>query len=200
MNKRYLHHLWTRVRPFRTWYFLVAALLCATAGVVGLRQNYIHMTELRSAVYSADKSGDNVEQALQNLRAFVGAHMNTHLESSNGVYPPIQLKYTYERLVQAERDRVNATNSAVYTDAQHHCEQLYPKSFSGGPRVPCIEQYVKDHGTTVKIIPDALYKFSFVSPPWSPDMAGLGVVGAILFGILMAIRFVLGRWLRSATR
>lgn len=167
---------------------------------MALRQNYTHMTELRSAVYAADKNGGNVEQALQDLRAYVGTHMNTHLESNNGVYPPIQLKYTYERLLQAERDRVNANNSAVYTDAQHHCERLYPQSFSGGPRVPCIEQYVKDHGTSVRPIPDAQYKFSFISPSWSPDLAGWSMVAAIFFLVLTVIRFLLGRWLRVATR
>jgi hypothetical protein len=200
MNKRYLHHVWTKVRPFKTWYFFVAFVLCAGLAVVSLRQNYIRMTELRSAVYAADKSGGDVEKSLQELRAYVGAHMNTDLETSSGVYPPIQLKHTYERLLQAEKDRVNKTNAAVYTEAQEHCERQHPESFSGGPRVPCIAQYVKDHGASARSIPDAQYKFSFVSPRWSPDLAGWGLVAAGLLGMLTIVRFVLGRWLRRVTR
>lgn len=200
MNKRYLHHLWTLIRPVNTWYLLIASAICMTIGVVALRDNYATMTKLRDQVHAVDQTGGDVEQALQNLREHVGNHMNTSLESGSGVYPPIQLKFTYERLVTAERERVNAVNSQVYTDAQHHCERLYPSSFSGGPRVPCIEQYVKDHGTTAKQIPDAVYKFSFVSPRWSPDLAGWMLVFAALFFGLAVVRFILGRWLQHVTK
>src|SRR5215831_19929856 len=102
MDKRSLHHLWKRLRPLKTWYFLIACLACALVSVMALRSNYQHMTKLRAAVYQADAQNGNVEQALQNLRAYVSAHMNTNLYQGNGVYPPVQLKYTYERLQKAE--------------------------------------------------------------------------------------------------
>lgn len=200
MNKRYLHHLWTRIRPIKTGYLLAAFGLCAVVCVVALRQNYMGMTKLRSAVYQADKDGGDTEQALQNLRAYVGSHINTKLDTGNGVYPPVQLQYSYERLQQAERARVEAVNSQVYTDAQHHCEALYPDSFSGGPRVPCIQQYVKDHGASARVIPDAQYKFDFVSPRWSPDLAGWSLVLSASLLILAVLRFALGRWLYNLTR
>lgn len=200
MNKRYLHHVWTRIRPARTVYFLAAFAACAALSVVALRANYTKMTQLRSAVYQSDQSGGDVEKSLQALRAYVGAHMNTGLATSDGVYPPIQLKYTYARLQQAEQDRVNTVNSQVYTDAQHRCEALYPSSFSGGPRVPCIEQYVKDHGTSAHTIPDAMYKFDFSSPRWSPDLAGWMIVLSGIFLVLALLRFVAGWWLKRVTR
>lgn len=200
MNKSLLHYLWTRIRPVKTWYLFVAFLLCATVAVAALRSNYTEMTRLRDVVYQADKNGGNVEQALQNLRAYVNNHMNTDLDNGKGIYPPVQLQYTYERLVKAEKDRVNEATSRIYTDAQKHCEAQYPGSFSGGPRVPCIEQYVKAHGTTAHIIPDALYKFDFVSPKWSPDLAGWSVVLSLLFLVLTLLRFALGRWLQMVTR
>ena len=199
MDKKYLHHVWTRIRPVKAWYFLAAGLVLGAISVVGLRQNYVGMTRLRSDVFLADKNNGDVEGSLQKLRAYVGGHMNTNLESDNGVYPPIQLKYTYERLTAAEQKRVDDNNSKVYTDAQHHCEELYPSSFSGGPRVPCIEQYVKDHGTTAKKIPDALYKFSFVTPRWSPDLAGWSMVLAALCFLLAALRIVAGLLLKRFT-
>jgi hypothetical protein len=159
------------------------------------------MVELRNAVFAADKEGGNVEQALQELRAYVNSHMNTDLDTGKGVYPPIQLKYTYERLIKADQDRVNAANAAIYTDAQKHCEKLDPNSALGRSRIPCIQEYVKSHGSqTVRTIPDALYKFDFVSPKWSPDLAGWSLVlgGGVL--LLTVIRFILGRWLQAATK
>ncbi|HZM63886.1 MAG TPA: hypothetical protein VFB59_02010 [Candidatus Saccharimonadales bacterium] len=196
MDKKALHYFWLRIRPVHTFYFFVAFLVAASICVVALRGNYQKMVNLREAVYAADQAGVDVESALANLRAHVNGHMNTDLTGgTEGIYPPIHLKGTYERLVQAEQERVNTVNSKVYSDAQAHCEALYPTSFSGGPRVPCIEQYVKEHGTTKQEIPVALYKFDFASPTWSPDLAGwMLVTSALLLG-LAVIRFLAGRWL-----
>ncbi|MGH7158021.1 MAG: hypothetical protein ACREGD_03020 [Candidatus Saccharimonadales bacterium] len=199
MGSKTFHYLWRRVRPVKTLYLLAAFLVCAGLAVAALRQNYQTMVSLRQAVYAADESGQGVEQSLQKLRAHVNGHMNTDLTGgAEGIYPPIHLKATYERLVKAEQDRVNAANSKVYTDAQAHCEGLHPGSFSGGPRVPCIEQYVKDHGATPMTIPDALYKFDFASPKWSPDLAGWLLVASGLLLAATAARFLLGRFVSGA--
>jgi len=201
MYKKYLHHFWTRIRPIKTWYLLAACLLFAVIHVAALRGNYVRMNELRNTVYAADKSNGNIEQALQELRAYVGSHMNTNLDTGNGVYPPVQLKYTYERLVSAEAERVKAANSKIYTDAQKYCERLDPNSFYGRERVPCIQKYIKAQGTaTVKSIPDALYKFDFVSPRWSPDMAGWSLVLTLTLLVLGLTRFMLGYWLKSGSK
>lgn len=196
MDEKALHHFWRKIKPIKTWYLLLAFLVCAGLTAISLRQNYQTMVDLRVDVYAADQSGQDVEKALQDLRAHVNAHMNTSLTGgAEGIYPPIHLKYTYERLVQAEQERVNIVNSRVYTDAQAHCERLHPGSFSGGPRVPCIEQYVKDHGTTAQTIPDALYKFDFASPRWSADLAGWLLVFSGMLLVLTVARFFLGRLL-----
>lgn len=201
IDKRYLHHLWTRIRPVKTWYLLAAFLLTAVVCVFALRTNNTNMVALREAVYEADQNGGNVEAALQELRAYVASHMNTNLDAGRGVYPPIQLKHTYERLVQDEQQRVQAANARIYTDAQRHCETINSTSILGRDRLPCIEQYIKSQGVqTAKSVPDALYKFDFVSPRWSPDLAGWTLVLSVVLLVLALIRFALGRWLRSATK
>src|SRR3569623_2135985 len=106
--------------------------------------------------------------------------MNTYLATSAGLYPPNQLKYTYDRLVKAEGDRVTLANSQLYTQAQVYCQQQNSVDFSGRNRVPCITNYVNTHGIKTQAIPDALYKFDFVSPRWSPDLAGWSMVFTVL--------------------
>jgi hypothetical protein len=199
MDKKQLHHLWTRVRPIKPWHLLLAFLLCAALTAFALRQNNLHMSQLRQDLYTADQQNQDVEGALQKLRTYVYGHMNTSLARPDGVYPPIQLASTYQRLQQAEQDKLKTTNTQVYSDAQAYCEKLYPGSFSGGPRVPCIESYVTSHGVQLKTIPDALYKFDFISPTWSPDLAGWLVVLSTVLFVLLAVRFALGRWLHRAT-
>ena len=200
MNKRHLHHVWTRLRGIKPWYFLALAIISAVVCVFALRANNQHMIKLRDAVYSADKNDTDVQGALKRLQSYVTAHMNTNLSAGpNAVYPPVQLKYTYDRLVQAQSDQLAQTNTQLYTDAQHYCEQQDPTDFSGHNRVPCIEQYVAARtpdAVQLPAIPDGLYKFSFVTPTWSPDLAGWSLVVAALSGLLFIVTGAARLWFR----
>lgn len=201
MDKKYLHHLWTRLRPISPLYFLAACLLFGTVAVFALRANDLQMIELRDAVYQADKDNGDVEGALQKLREHVHGHMNTSLNKRNdGIYPPLQLQYTYQRLQAAEQQRLQESNSRLYTEAQEHCEQQNPQGFSGSGRIPCIEAYVSARGQAVQAIPDALYKFDFVSPRWSPDVAGWSILASGLAFVLFVLRLGLGAWLKRASK
>lgn len=200
MDKRYLHHVWTKLRWLKPWYFLVLAIIATAVCVFALRANNEHMVQLRNAVYQADKDNGDVAGALRDLQAYVTSHMNTDLSSgSNAVYPPIQLKYTYERLVQAQKDA--QTSSQLYTQAQHYCESRNSVDFSGRNRVPCIEQYVQSHGgAKPSTIPDALYKFDFVSPRWSTDLAGWSLLAAMLLWLSFAVSLLVRLWFKHNTK
>lgn len=204
MDKRYLHHLWTRVRWIKPWYFLILTLISGMICVFALRSNNQHMIRLRAAVYAADKNDTGVQKPLQALQAYVTTHMNTDLNAGNtSVYPPIQLKYTYDRLVKDQNRRLEQANAGLYSQAQAHCEALNSVDFSGHNRVPCIEQYVQQHGNDGRpapAIPDALYKFSFMSPAWSPDSAGWSMALAVLSGLLFVLTFAGRRWIRRQSR
>ncbi|HSD55557.1 MAG TPA: hypothetical protein VLA92_00210 [Candidatus Saccharimonadales bacterium] len=194
MDKLELQYIWRRIKPIKPWYLLVAFLLTAFVAVVALRNNNLGMVKLRDAVYKADETNGDVQGALKNLQSYVYSHMNTELSTSDGVYPPIQLKYTYQRLQQAEADRINNQSDSTYADAQVHCEQQLPTGFSGRTRVQCIEEYVSSHGSTdtAKKIPDAMYKFNFASPSWSPDVAGFAVAISVILLSLLVLRIAAG--------
>jgi len=198
MNKRHLHHIWTGLRLIKPRYIFTLTVICAAVCVFALRTNNEHMIKLRDAVYAADKAGTDVQTPLRHLQAYVTSHMNTNLSSGpNSVYPPIQIKYTYDRLVQAQSDQLAATNSQLSSESQAYCENLAHTDFSGHTRVPCIEQYVESHSTiNLPQIPDALYKFSFISPAWSPDLAGWSLLVTILSGMLFAASLVVHWWFR----
>lgn len=195
--------MWTQVRRIKPWYFLIITVLFAGLSVYELRQNNLNMVSLRAAVYAADKNNGNVNGALKNLQAYVTSHMNTDLSSGpNGAYPPIQLQYTYERLQQAQaQQQLSQTqaNTTLYTQAQTYCQQQDSTDFSGHNRVPCIIQYVQSHGIsnfTVQTIPPSLYEFDFVSPSWSPDLAGWSLVATSLSFILFIATWQTDRWFK----
>jgi hypothetical protein len=198
MNKRHLHHIWTKIRFIRPWIIFVIALISALICAFALKANNQHMVDLRNAVYSADQKNGDVQKSLANLQQYVTSHMNTKMDSGpSPVYPPIQLKFTYERLIQSRADQIAKNNTQTYTEAQKYCEQQNATDFSGRNRVPCIEAYVQKQGIKLAPISDALYKFDFVSPSWSPDFAGWSMVTTILGLLLFVVLFAIKRISRS---
>lgn len=198
MNKRRLHHFWRWFRIIKPRYLLAAALVCGVVCVVSLRNNNQHMAALRENVYTTDKDDGDVQGALNDLQAYVTAHMNTSLSTGNtSVYPPIQLQYTYQRLLQQQGDQLQAANGDLYTRAQTYCQQQDSVDFSGHNRVPCIEQYVEDHGVKVPAIPASLYEFDFIAPRWSPDLAGWSLLAAIVLLVLTVVKFLVDRHFRK---
>ncbi len=198
VNRRHLRYVHRRLEPISPWFFLALAVVFAVISVGALRQNNIRMLELREAVYVADKEEGDTELALRELREYVHGHMNTDLTAnSNGIYPPIQLKYRYERLVAAEKTRVSKANQAIYTNAQAFCERRFPAGLSGSGRIPCIQEYVSRNGVKEQTIPDVLYKFDFVSPRWSADLAGWSLVATGFFALLFVFRWGSEWWMRS---
>jgi hypothetical protein len=165
-------------------FFIISALVC----IFALRQNNQNMIKLRNAVYSADQKGVDVNGPLSALRDYVYAHMNTNLSAgANSVYPPIQLKYTYQRLQDASNQQTTQANSQVYTDAQHYCEQQNPVSFSGRTRVGCVEAYVEQHQEKNTPISPSLYEFDFISPVWSPDLAGYSLIVSLVSFVVLIL-------------
>lgn len=179
------------------WVFFALALTFGVIAVFSLRANNLHAIALRNEVLLVDKNNGDVEAALQKLRVYVYSHMDTDLSSGSSVYPPVQLKFRYDRLVAAEKERVQAEMAKVYTDAQKLCEQQNSTDFSGRNRVPCIEQYVTNHTITERPIADDVYKFAFASPDWSPDLAGLSLLAAGTFAVMGSLLLVVKLWLHG---
>lgn len=197
MDKRHAHHVFRQLQGVRTGYFVVAIVIVGAVFVYAYRQNNVEALRLRDTVLEADKQNGDVEGALKTLRLYTYGHMNANLSGgATNIYPPIQLKYRYDRLVQAEKDRVTAVNARLYTEAQNYCEQQVTSRVTIN-RVPCIQDYLTTHGAVIeKAIPDALYKFDFASPVWSPDLAGWSLVVLLCLLLALIARIAAEMWLR----
>ena len=201
MDKSFFRHFSRILRHTNTVIPLVIAIVFGIICVFSLRANNLKALELRDNVIAVDKANGDIENALRELRTFIYGHMNTSLSSGqNAIKPPIQLKYRYERLLQAEQERVSKDNSQIYTDAQVECERQFPVGLSGSGRIPCIKNYIDSKGVAQKSIPEALYKFDFVSPGWSPDLAGWSLVIASVSLAFFVIRLILDRWVKAELR
>ncbi len=173
------------------------ALFFGVVSIISLRSNNLGAVRMRDKVLQTDKDNGDVEAALRELRTYVYSHMNTDLSSGTNVYPPVQLKYRYARLVEAEKQRVQTEMAKVYTDAQRLCEQQNTTDFSGRNRVPCIESYVTNHTIVEQPIGDDVYKFDFASPAFSFDTAGISLLLSGFFAALAAANFLTHKWLKG---
>jgi hypothetical protein len=195
MLKKYGRRFWKSFRAIKPIFILILFIISCGLTIYALRANNLTMASLRSALYQADKNDTNISQKLDALQAYVTTHMNTDLSTGpNAAYPPIQLKYTYQRLNNAEQQQISAVNAKLYTEAEAYCQQQNPISFSGRTRVPCVEQYVQQNGAKAQPIPTALYEFDFVSPAWSPDLAGWSLVTSIILFMLFIASLVARHW------
>ncbi len=183
------------------WLFLGLGLLFGMIAVTSLRANNQRMIELRTAVFEADEQNGDIEGSLKALREYVHAHMNTNLSAGNNpVKPPIQLKHHYERLLEAEQARVGAANEKLLNDAQNYCEELFPGGVGDDGRVPCVQEFLEIRGAQLRDIPKEAYMFDFVSPVWSPDLAGWSLVASVVFLLLGGVHFASERLIRHQLR
>lgn len=162
---------------------LAVAIISSVIAVVALRDNYSTMVDLREKVIQADQQNGDVEAALQELRRHVYGHMNTDLTSGpNPITPPIQLKARYDRLMTTEKERVKAANADIARQAEIICARQFPAGGINSSRVACITDYMAANAVNENAVAEDLYKFDFVSPRWSPDVAGISlVVAAVSF-------------------
>lgn len=195
MHNKKRYYLLKRVREVSKYYFLSAGIILGLLGIYSLRQNNLQMIRLLNTLIAADKEDGDTVTALNNLRTYIYGHMNTDPASStNAIRPPIQLKYTYDRLVAIEQKKADQANVGVYAGAQAVCEQRAAAGDSGAG-FSCVANYVTENGVKPKPVPDSLYKFDFLSPVWTFDMAGISLVLSALFMIMFIIRLALEKWL-----
>jgi hypothetical protein len=163
-----------------------------------LRINNLGMVDHRDAVLQADKSGDKkeIKESLLNLQRYVSSHMNTSLES--GVY----LEHSYARdKAEALKKASDATNptSKVYQQAGRECQSR----FVGGVEsfrndyVQCVLERVSalspagDAAQDLQLPKADLYRYDYLSPLWTPDIAGFSVLITLAIAVIIVIKLLL---------
>lgn len=163
----------------KIWQLLLATVLFASLSAATLRHNNLRMTELREAVITADKSGEGVSEALEELNSYIFKHMNTQ------VVRPIELVNTYNRQAQAVIQAAQqGSGRDIYAEGTAACER---RGIPLSSIAKCIAEYGAQNAPSVvqqKItLPDKnLFIYSFTSPAWTPDLAGLLV---LITGVLL---------------
>lgn len=162
-------------------YLFIIAMVWAGLAILGLRLNASRSLELNNHILSQDLKGASVSNDIAKLRQFVFSHMNSSAR--------FELSGAYERS-QANAQAVPVTGK-VYSQAQAYCDR---QGVSSVDQAVCVQGYLSDRlgdgATPAKAPQRSQYTYAFAAPTWSPDLAGWGILGALLFLVLSLIRYV----------
>lgn len=203
IDRKSLAHLYRWIRQVKTWQLIVILALIAVISASLLRMNSLHMDTLRNAVETADKSGDTskIQHALVDLQQYVTAHMNTSLGS--GVYLTESYDRAREQALASASSSTNP-NAAVYQQASIECRARWRGGVASfrNDYVTCVQERVRalgvadDPGKAIAMPKPDDFHYNFVSPLWSPDLAGLSVLLCVLVVVLVCVRLITALALR----
>lgn len=194
MNKHKLHHALVVLRQIKLWHLLVLLAVMCLATAFLLRQNNLHMITLRNLVQQADEQNQNIPTALTNLQGYVTTHMNTGM-GEKGIYLSHSYQRAYDQAVQGATSSGSAS-SAAYQQADKDCQSLFSRTASFPAYVQCVIDKVAASGTAVDPVKDIkapsadLYRYNFVSPAWSSDVAGWAVLVTLAVAFIITGRLV----------
>lgn len=155
-----------------------------------LRLNNIGMVQRRDAVISADKAGDTeaIKGRLYDLQRYVTSHMNADMAS-------IYLENQYKRDSQKAIDQASGTSSPhgnIYKKAQEVCAPKF--THYSQAYLQCTVDYLAqfspagDLPSSVHLPKADAYRYSFISPLWSPDFAGFTVLICVIIALIIVLR------------
>lgn len=160
-------------------YLFIAAVVFGVLSIVFLRLNAQHVLDSKEDILLADAQGSDVKPQLEELRQYVFAHMNTSTR--------IELVGSYNRALEQERQ---SQGGSLYADAQATCDQ---QGVSSVAQAQCVQDYLAQRGgATEPTVDKTAFIYTFAAPSWSPDLAGVSLLLAILLALaalaLQAIR------------
>ena len=191
-DKRQVKKSIRQLQRVKTWQLLILLILTSFIAATFLRLNNIGMMQRREAVLAADKAGnvETIQSRLYDLQRYSAEHMN----SETGVfYLEQQYRRDAQKAVDAAKSddnpngNINAKAEAVcrpqYTVWSPAYVQCFTDELSKYPPSP-------DPTQNVTLPSTSLYRYSFTSPLWSPDFAGLAVIVCLVILLMIVIRLV----------
>ena len=177
--------LWGIIGHMKLRYILTGAVAALVFGIFAVGQNSGTAQDLATKLLSADNANQSVTAPQKALADYVHSHM--------GASTQVFLGASYQRALAAA-NATPTTSGQVYHDAQAAC---YSRT-SAVNQANCVQSYVNSHTTpgSTTLQPTQVsktpYTFNYLSPHWTPDLAGIlllvGVAGLVIFGILALLR------------
>lgn len=205
-DRRQVRNNIRQLQKVKTWQLVLVLVLLIFVAATFLRMNNTNMVQRRNAVAAADKSGNiqDITARIYDLQRWSSGHMN----ADSGTF---YLQEQYNRDAQralTDTASISEESARAHAEAEAVCHPLF-QGYSVAYMQCFLAELAKHPGSDTLPEPTlpnpALYRYSFVSPLWSPDWAGLSVVACIIVLIvimaraasLLVLRVLLRRHYRS---
>lgn len=191
---RYVYRKFRRYAVWPTWRLIFTSLFFFGIGIFFLRSNNITALEKYRDVIKADDNNGSVYEKLDDLQKYSFGHLNS------GIGRPVQLVNTYNRdaekvfiVAQSKLNVEGGEKKDIYLEAQKACEA---KGIPITARAQCAADYalannpgIEQDKLAVSLPDKSLYSFTFSSPRWAWDAAGLCllIAGLFFFGAIFRI-------------
>lgn len=217
--RNHLKRFFAKFKRFKLkgWMLIIALALLLFFDATLLRMNHIKMTELRSAVLSADEADDDtaIAEGLSRLKEFVFSNTVTNVVEENGEQTvsfgtgPFYLEHQYLRAAQAALEKAEAEmssdenpNGNIYGLAGDTCKALALANGWTWDNVNFINCMVTEinkypaaseiQDTIVAALPSTeLYRHNYASPIWAPSLLGWLMILTLVVIIVIIIRVLI---------
>ncbi len=225
-KKSKLKQALAKIFHFDTWkIILVFILLCFVAATL-LRFDHIKMSELKSAVMSADAENDDekIASTLADLQQFTRSHIIFNYFDENGEQKIIfgtgafYLENQYNRKANealvAAQEKINQSsgNMNEYNVHKKVAEVCDAQAIKNGWRYPNIN-YINCFVNELAKYPEAdqlsvtasanlpstdLFRYDYASPIWYPCASGIVILICLILLLVIIIRLLIWLFLRIA--
>ncbi|MBQ2695234.1 hypothetical protein IJG04_01175 [Candidatus Saccharibacteria bacterium] len=201
----------------KTWWLVVLLIPLGFIDVTLLRNNHIHMTELRDAVMTADVAEDDekIEQGLMALKEYVFSDIVINVVEENGAQKvtfgtgPFYLEHQYIRAANEALEKAEANLGSdanpygnIYNEASGVCRtQAIANGWSwdNANYINCmlteIEKYPASDNLQSQMMAELpsteLYRHNYASPVWAPTWTGFVLLFTLVVIVVIFIRLII---------
>ncbi len=195
-NKRQVKRSIKQLQHIKTWQLFILLILFAFIAATFLRLDNIGMEQRRDAVTQADKADADpatLQSRLYDLQRYVSSHMNSDMGT-------IYLQNQYSRDTQSAIDSASSDdnpNGNIFLKSQQVCAPKYANlGHYSQAYQQCVIDQLNSYPTASQLTTDLnlpkadAYRYSFVSPLWTPDFAGFSVLICFIIIVMIIARFI----------
>lgn len=197
-----------QIQSLKNWQLFILLLLVIFVDLTALRLNNVGMVRRREAVETADKAGDveAARKATIELANYVYNHMNSggivYSDETHWFKINREVKIVWANIYESDMRKAeqiareaesNNPNGNIFKKAEEACRPRFHGGYSLAYQQCILDEQNKypasNRGQIKAQYPNiSEYTYNFVTPLWSPDLAGWTTLTAAILIFMIAIK------------
>ena len=200
-----------QIQSLKNWQLFILLLLVIFVDLTALRLNNVGMVRRREAVEAADKVGDveAARKATIEFANYVHAHMNSggivYSDKTHWFKINREVKIVWSNIYESDMRKAeqiareaesNNPNGNIFKKAEEACRPRFHGGYSLAYQQCILDEQNKypasNQGQIKAQYPNiSEYTYNFVTPLWSPDLAGWTTLLAFIIIIMIIVKMII---------